>query len=500
MTLHTSLLALLFFSFTENLSQFFGYYDIQKYPTKDLFPNDLGHKIGDFHLDDIDPGLSFGYFELDPVQDLDIKQKYNSVFRKHPKPHHEQEVVHLPVTPEPFSYQHPKYHEDHHAHDVIRYPSVFDQYQSVFRKTPKPIIHDDPYAIKKPRHDPLAPEVNHYHFGHKQPITHIPLKYPIQDHHLEHEFEDFFGHPGDKIQEHILAINDPWLPEGAPLLTATASPPRLEPYKELDVSHLKKKKKPKHHYDDYEFFDHENYDDYDYDIHNGPQGPGFTLSGTNFEDNFKNIDVLAPSLKSPDHFLGHHKSKHPFVPSLLLPSTPKPHHKHKPAHKHKHKHSKAKKPKFPALKTTLKPFVNLLTTLNPFHKKGLFKKRPTKAPIKKTTLSPLVKKTTPQSSFLGTPIPSLGDVASGYRQFIDNQGKSAMGLISGLFGSNEQSVQRRNGNAHLPPFVKANIKTINMKSPSTTKTNKVIGGGHKELTRLEEIKLLLKEARDRPLL
>ena len=44
------------------------------------------------------------------------------------------------------------------------------------------------------------------------------------------------------------------------------------------------------------------------------------------------------------------------------------------------------------------------------------------------------------------------------------------------------------------------FKTINIKSPSTTKTNKVIGGGHKELTRLEEIKLLLKEARDRPLL
>ena len=65
--------------------------------------------------------------------------------------------------------------------------------------------------------------MKHHHYGHKHHFeTHIPLKYPGIQHHrdpLHNDFQHFFGHPGDKIQKEILSINDPWLPDSAPLIT-----------------------------------------------------------------------------------------------------------------------------------------------------------------------------------------------------------------------------------------------------------------------------------------
>ena len=430
--------------------------------------------------------MAYGYFELDPVQDLGIKQQYQSVFRTTPAPLHESHSV-TSVAP---------FHED--PYPVKKHPDIYDKYHSVFRKTPSPIVHDyahDVHAVK-PLHNDLHAvkkpyEVNHYHYGHKHHYeTHIPLKYPVNDHH-HHEFEEFFGHPGDKIQKEILAINDPWLPDAHPVLATPSIPPVIEPYREFDVSHLKTKPKAHHfsHYNaDYELFGNENYDYLD-----EPQGPGFTLPGTSFHENFGTKDVITPYIKNHDDFQTYYKSKStkkPFIGNILLSTTkPKRPRPTKLSFKYKGR---------PAVKPTLAPLINLLTTLNPFKSKH---KRPTKAPS--------IKKTTAQPSFLGTPLPKLpdlGEMTHGYKKFIDQQGNKAMGFINGLLGKSDK-VQRDMAFSLIEDKAKAQRRLgfIDDKTKVSIATydrpkTQFSSGGHRELSRLEQIKLLLKEARDRPLL
>ena len=193
------------------------------------------------------------------------------------------------------------------------------------------------------------------------------------------------------------------------------------------------------------------------------------MPGTSFAENFKGQDgMLTPHhIKTQhDHFPNFYKTKKPFVPSIQIASTTKPRHK-KPTKVYK-KHKG---------RPTLAPLVNLLTTLNPF--KG--HRRPG------ASKPPSVKKVTAKPSFLGTPLPKikpmLDDIEHGYKQFINQGGK----FFNGLFGSNSQQVQRRQGYTTLI-------------EDKAAKPSRLSVGGQKELSRLERIKLLLKEAREQPLL
>ena len=86
-------------------------------------------------------------------------------------------------------------------------------------------------------------------------------------------------------------------------------------------------------------------------------------------------------------------------------------------------------------------------------------------------------------------LPKLKDLTSGYKSFIDEQGGKVRDFMNGLLGQGGDKV------------ITDRISEDETSSGAETGDfGPIISARHKELSQLEHIKILLKEARDQPLL
>ena len=335
-----------------------------------------------------------------------------------------------------------------------------------------------------PIKDPYAPV--HHHTAHKYKyVSHKHLKYPYG--HDYHDPHDFITEPKDTIQKHLLHYNDdPWLPKG-PKVKVTPTPPTYQPYKQYDLSsyynydgsddlsfykheHAKRKipidlgreKGLKTVQNAYEHLDY--IDEYEY-VPEAPkfpeifdiQKPKFNQYSTEFTTK-KPLKIITS--KKPASWNTTKKPIKVFNHSTIGPS----------------------------LQDLVKPFstVSTTTTKKPFKLKFKPKGKviSTKRPILKLPTK------TPIPSILSTivpKIPSLGDISEGYQSFIGEIGNS----LNGLFG--------KNGEKKMSP--QTSLLNSQQKTDRISSVQPLMSaGGHNELSQLEQIKLLLKENRDKPLL
>ena len=341
--------------------------------------------------------------------------------------------------------------------------------------------------------DPYVPK--HHHLGHHHKyVTHKHLKYPYGH---ENHFDGFSHQPGDQIQKHILHSNDPWLPKG-PEVKVTPSPPKYQPYKEYDLSSYYNydgsdgSSIKYNHHDDLAFYKHE------HAKRKIPIDLGREKGLKTVQDAFDHLDYLddyepyfQPSDKPrfPDHFdiptsdYGTNFDNG-YKGKITLKTTVKPitsyHHSTiKPTSYH---HSTIR----PTLQDLVKPnptTIGTTTTKKPFKLK--FKPKGIVISTKRPILSKPT--TTTKPSILSTlmpKIPILDSISNGYNQFIDEQSGKLTNFVSGLFGKNDH---------------KSSTNHFKM-DRSSSSSIPLSEGGLNELSQLEQIKLLLKENRDKPLL
>merc|ERR1712062_596353 len=113
--------------------------------------------------------------------------------------------------------------------------------------------------------------------------------------------------------------------------------------------------------------------------------------------------------------------------------------------------------------------------------------RPTLQDLVKPNPTTIGTTTTTKPSILSTlmpKIPILDSISNGYNQFIDEQSGKLTNFVSGLFGKNDH---------------KSSTNHFKM-DRSSSSSIPLSEGGLNELSQLEQIKLLLKENRDKPLL
>ena len=490
--------------------------------------------------------LAFGYFEMtqhevstpEPYYEPSTTAKpYIPVFTtKYPKLYHKANAgnynpygYHVPnTTPEPFKTYNIPTHQPYYnpQPEEYFYPAP-EPHKIPYVSSPAPYVSTtthDPYfqpgfefenhlhkpATIQPAYqdeylyapvDPYVPK--HHHLGHKHKyVTHKHLKYPY-GHENHHDGSDFFTQPGDKIQKHILHFNDPWLPKG-PKVKVTPSPPKYQPYKEYDLSSYYNydgsdgSSNQYSHNDDLSFYKHEHskrkipidlgrekglktvqdafehldyLDDYEPYYQPSPEKPRFpdifdiptSDYGTNFENGYKGYKAKVPSTTTVKPTIYHHSTIRPTLQDLVKP--------------------------FSSVTT---PTIGTTTTQKPFKLK--FKPKGTVISTKRPILLSQPTKT-PKPSILSTlmpKIPILDHISNGYTQFIDEQSGKLTNFVSGLFGGQNDRLSHNNAAGKSSSSFKMD-RSSSSSIPLST-------GGLNELSQLEQIKLLLKENRDKPLL
>lgn len=463
--------------------------------------------------------LAFGYFELphheistpEPYLPPTTTKPYIPVFTtKYPKLYHKANAgnynpygyhVHN-TTPKPFKTYNIPTHQPYYNPQPEEYfypepephKEIYSSSPLPYVSTPVPTTTHDPYFkpgfefenhLVKPTIQPYQEEYlyapvdpyvpKHHHLGHKHKyVTHKHLNYPYG-----HGFDEygFMAEPGDKIQKHILHFNDPWLPRG-PEVKVTPSPPKYQPYKQYDLStyYNYDGSSDNHHHDDLAFYKHEHakrkipidlgrekglktvqnaFDNLDYLDDYGDE-PYFQPSKPRFPDIF---DI------PPSHYGTNFKTTQKPKVIKTIKTTKKPMVFH---------HSTIR----PTLQDLVKPLITTIGSTTTTKKPFKLKFKP-KGKVISTKRPFMLKPTqTPKPSILSTIMPKI-PILDQIPSFIDEQGGKLTNFVTGLLGNSKSDQQ---------PSLKMDRKSL------------LSTGGHNELSQLEQIKLLLKENRDRPLL
>ena len=453
-----------------------------------------------------------------------------------PDPYGINSGYHFPTHTVKPQFHHPLTHPNYHYHQATLSPHVYNPsteaphvynpptvaphfYHTTTVKPHKHFPTSDPTPIYYPTTpspsdfyhksvsiDPYAPK--HHHYDHKFKYnTHQHLKYPV--HHKGTNIpSDPHGHDLLNQPLALAGLHDPWLPQGGDFIKLKpSSHPTYKPYEEYDLStHYKYE----HSIPKKSFYESE------HAKRNIPTDLGKT----------KGLDVVENALHDLDHF-GHAGG---FEESDYLHYNWDDYELEKEPQKYSNGFYKLQSPALGSIRPTLKdlkqefsrpPFSPSSPSIKGTFKPSLITGRPkgnvsTKKPVKvvkrkkkpiirlpklpKLKLPKIVATTVaPPTHFLSTIMPKIknfGNMAQNLQQtFIEKPIGRVKDFVSGFFGP---KISKDSGLSDRTMSIDDNYSDF--EEDFEESFEEFSEGGQKELTKLERIQMLLRLARDKPLL